>query len=440
MASYLDYKQSLNTRIKPINHYTSHSLPNNNYAVSDKNIRLNRLYYDIIVEHHHVPDSDYSLFETHYDTNKSEEIEFTHHADGSVYTCIYTHPFLMIKKANDMWLIRNKFVGYRGASDGESPGPINPNPPPDDPGPAPTTDPFVIIWRHNNDAIIARLPMYLDTGMEINVMIDWGDGSAVEHVWWEAPEHTYPAGIDDDYTISITGTLNWFDASKLPIIEYSLPKSYLVGVTFWGNVGFKRLSYAIAETGMPVTLSASDGDDAFDTVQNMTGMFKSLDGQPDVSDWNVSNVVLFKDMFLDVTVSATIDTSSWVTTNATDMSGMFESTDMLPDMSSWDTSGVTTFKRMFLGNGSDPDISVLDITGVTANVQGLLFFGEYGDSSSFSTTNYDAALISFAGQLPIQADLQFSAPDTKYTAGGAAETARQALVSGGWIITDAGAV
>jgi hypothetical protein len=59
-------------------------------------------------------------------------------------------------------------------------------------------------------------------------------------------------------------------------------------------------------------------------------------------------------------------------------------------------------------------------------------------ATSFSTENYDKLLISWANQ-PHQSNVVFGC-SSKYTAGSAAETARNQLLSDGWTITDGGPV
>ena len=77
------------------------------------------------------------------------------------------------------------------------------------------------------------------------------------------------------------------------------------------------------------------------------------------------------------------------------------------------------------------DISQWDIASITG-ASGMLLSGP-----TLSVTVYDATLINWEGQVE-QPNVVAHFGTSKYTAGGAAATARAALVSNGWTITDGG--
>ena len=92
--------------------------------------------------------------------------------------------------------------------------------------------------------------------------------------------------------------------------------------------------------------------------------------------------------------------------------------------------------NMFLNDGSfeGDGVSSFDIADVTTMAR--MFETQVG-SSALTTANYDAILIAWEGQTE-QAGVSFHAGGATYTGGGTAATARAALVTNGWTITDGG--
>ena len=77
------------------------------------------------------------------------------------------------------------------------------------------------------------------------------------------------------------------------------------------------------------------------------------------------------------------------------------------------------------------DISGWDVTNITN-------FSNAFTGTAMSVANYDALLIAWSAQT-VQSGVTFSI-SAQYTAGGAAATARAALVTKGWTIVDGGSV
>ena len=98
---------------------------------------------------------------------------------------------------------------------------------------------------------------------------------------------------------------------------------------------------------------------------------------------------------------------------------------------SWDTGKVTHMTLMLRGTSFDRNIAAWDVTALTAAGNFLL-------SVTLSTANYDALLIGWEGQA-VNDTVTFHGGSSTYTGGGAAATARAALVSDhSWAITDGG--
>ncbi len=129
-------------------------------------------------------------------------------------------------------------------------------------------------------------------------------------------------------------------------------------------------------------------------VTNMTNMFRrTKKANPDVSNWDVSNVTTMDNMF-EQAEFATPDVSNWNVSNVINMMGMFDKTEIAnPDVSNWDVSSVTDMSFMFRGaKVANPDVSNWNIAGLE-RMDDMIY-----ETISFSITNYENLLISFADQ------------------------------------------
>jgi len=79
----------------------------------------------------------------------------------------------------------------------------------------------------------------------------------------------------------------------------------------------------------------------------------------------------------------------------------------------------------------DIGVKNFDLTSAT----NMSFFAS---SSTFTVAAYDEILISYAAQIPIPNNFTITFGNSKYTPGGAAETARSALAADGITIQDGG--
>ena len=170
-------------------------------------------------------------------------------------------------------------------------------------------------------------------------------------------------------------------------------------------------------------------------VTNMINMFNGASAfNQDIGDWNVSSVTSMSDMFRNAS-SFNQDIGNWNVSSVTNMTNMFfQATAFNQDISSWDTSSVTTMREMFRSASSfNQNLSLWDVTSVTDMVR--MF-----SSVTLSTANYDAILIGWESQ-SVQNNVSFSGGNSKYTLGGAAEAARQRLITDhNWTIIDGGGI
>lgn len=200
-------------------------------------------------------------------------------------------------------------------------------------------------------------------------------------------------------------------------------------------------------------------------VTNMQFMFyRSYGFDQDLSSWDVSSVTTMAGMWMENFDNAktNINIDGWTTTSLTSLSETFKnSRGITMDLSGWDVSNVTTFNAMSPFGKLNFDVSSWAVQGVVNLNQAFLSTStdqQFVDQWDFSgwnisqatnltnfianrtlkTHNYDNTLISWSEQAPVNA-LTVSFGGSKYTAGSAAEAARNTLITTyGWTITDGG--
>jgi surface protein len=183
------------------------------------------------------------------------------------------------------------------------------------------------------------------------------------------------------------------------------------------------------------------GADTVGTTCN--GMFQSATTfNQDISTWDTTKVTNMSAMFRLTAFNQNI--SGWNVSNVTDMNLMFgNATVFNQPIGSWNVSKVTNMNQMFnAATAFDQDLSSWNLAGLNANTALDFFLG----NKTYSTANYNALLIGWNNNKLVGAngvanwrtDLRPNFGSAKYTSGGAAATARAALVSYGWTITDGG--
>lgn len=209
-----------------------------------------------------------------------------------------------------------------------------------------------------------------------NYDVDWGDGNTSEAVTG-ATTHTYSAA--STYDITITGTFAGIGFNN------GGDKLKLLDIKSWGNIEWESFATSFRGCNNLTTFSATDVPD-------------------------LSNVTSFSTCF-----------TSCKVLNA--------------DFTGWDTSNATTFTSMFF------DCDSLEGDGIDgwtmSQATELSSFG--ANDVIFTTTNYDALLIAWDAQGAMSFSGTVDFGNSKYTSGGAAETARTSLISKWGAITDGGA-
>jgi len=170
-------------------------------------------------------------------------------------------------------------------------------------------------------------------------------------------------------------------------------------------------------------------------VTNMSNMFQDATAfNQDIGSWNTAAVTTMYSMFQGA-AAFNQNIGSWNTAAVTSMNSMFfDATAFNQDIGSWNTAAVTSMSYMLYGaTAFNQNIGSWNLAAVQ-ELDDIL------TSSGLQTANYDAILIGWEqNKSSFSDDLYASFGNTKYSAGAAA-TARAALVTYGWAITDGGQV
>ena len=270
---------------------------------------------------------------------------------------------------------------------------------------------FISSWKTDNTSTGSsnddQVKLPLDSSGTYNFVVDWGDSSTDTITAWDQSEVTHTYSSIGTYEIKITGQCEVFRFNNTG------DRLKLLDISNWGNEEFRFGNDGGIFYGCS-NLNISATDDAITTITN-----------------SLTNC----ERFFEGCTSFNGDVSNFDTSNVTNMSSMFYNCNAFnQSVSNFDTSNVTDMSSMFrYCNAFNQDISNFDISLVTI-MNNMLSFAE-----NWSTANYDAFLISAAGQ-SVQSEVSFGC-SSYYTSGGAAEAARTSLINDdSWSITDLGGV
>ncbi|MDD2699058.1 MAG: BspA family leucine-rich repeat surface protein, partial [Arcobacteraceae bacterium] len=229
-------------------------------------------------------------------------------------------------------------------------------------------EPMVLVYNTQAtgaSGLTVTLPLYIGSVNEMDVTVDWGDGSSSSYTSQGMKSHGYSShGI---YTVQLTGTLTQF-GTYTPVTPSDIKK--LIKVESFGDIGLRSLQGAFYNasnlTQVPAILPSTVTDlsscfvanssfnDANITswdvshVTTMANMFNAtLIFNQDIGDWNVSNVTNMYQMFRNNQVFNQ-DIGDWNVSNVTNMSSMFSGASVFnQNIGRWDTSKVTNMQEMF---------------------------------------------------------------------------------------------
>ncbi len=259
--------------------------------------------------------------------------------------------------------------------------------------------------------------------------VDWGDGNT-DTGQFNQVTHTYAtAGTYDIKVTHISGECRMLfngGGDRLKLLEI---KNW--GVLPWTN-------FLGAFNGCQVMdITATDIPDLSSVlrIDNVFRNCRAMVGNSTFANWDVSNINNFASSFRGCFLFNQ-NISSWdVSTSTRFDNTFFDAKVFNQPIGSWNMSNVTNISNMFRNNLSSFDQSLAgwDITSLTNGSSMFL-------ASGISTANYDATLIGWAAQSITNA-VNINFGNSQYTLGGAAETARNTLVSTyGWTIVDGGGI
>ncbi len=259
--------------------------------------------------------------------------------------------------------------------------------------------------------------------------VEWGDG-VTDTGQSGSTTHTYSAA--GTYEISVTPTSN----CRMNFNNGG-DKQKLIEIKNWGSGTWTSFEKSFLACSKLTTISATDSPD-LSIVNKMAQMFQNcnlLSSASSLANWNTSNVSEFQNSFRNAE-QFNEDITSWDMSSAVRIDGMFfDCLVFNQPIGSWNTGNVTNISSMFRRNSFSFDQSLAgwDITSVTAAA-------DIFRDSGLSTSNYDATLIGWAAQSITNA-VSINFGNSQYTLGGAAEAARNTLVTTyGWTITDGGGI
>ena len=226
-----------------------------------------------------------------------------------------------------------------------------------------------------NDSVTAADESFVfELGLwgEVDVHVDWGDGST-DNVSAAGPfPHTY--AMSGQYTITVSGSLTGFGQDPLSFVLPLNGAHYLKEVRSFGELGITSFAYAFLASvnliDVPSNLPA--------TVTDTRAMFAGASSfNQNLNSWDTGLVTSMKGMF-DGASSFNQSLNNWDTGSVTNMSNMFQGASAFnQNLNSWDTGLVTSMKGMFDGASSfDGDVSGWD-TGLVTSMREMF----YGASS-----------------------------------------------------------
>ncbi len=174
-------------------------------------------------------------------------------------------------------------------------------------------------------------------------IINWGDGSAEEHITTTSPSHVYPDATT--YQITITGTMTLFRFNNTGSI------ARIISIDQMGATGFTAIDDFVYGCTNLITIDTTGFDCS--GIINMDSMCRSCTKLTtiDVSGWDVSSVTNMGNAFRSCSKLEVFDVSSWNTTSLVNLSNTFNGCNTLTtlDISGWDVSGVASIDSIFAG-------------------------------------------------------------------------------------------
>lgn len=278
-----------------------------------------------------------------------------------------------------------------------------------------TTTEFISKWEIKEDNTEIVLPLGDLSSPHINrFRVDFGDGSPINVTSTTNTNvsHTYEtAGF---VQIKISGILKTWSFNN------SIASDNIIEVSKWGCMDFTNTTHQFYGcNNLEITATDSPKIDANTSLEKCFMDCSKITGG--VKNWNVKNVVSFKETFKNCTLFNE-DISSWETSSAITMESMFaNATRFNVDLntvtnssySSWDVSNVTDMKSMFANATSfDQRLDTWNITSITNGNLANMFNNVKLSICNYGYTLRKWNLLEFQENL----NLNFSAGNSNYDA------------------------
>ena len=342
---------------------------------------------------------------------------------------------------------------------------------------------FKSSWKTDNTGVSnddqVKLPLMATGSYSFDV--DWGDGNTDTITTWDQAETTHTYSAPGTYEITITGQIEGFqfadvgDKEKILDVSEWGPMVFISvnNRAFWGCVNMD-----VTATDVPINNSTSfefffrnmsvlvnaNGSIGRWNITGVTDLFSCFRDDDlfngDVGNWDVSAVIKFDSCFFHADAFSGKNLDKWTpTATSSTMAQLFSTLPLFnTDISGWDVSGVTDMTRMLEAcTGFNQDIGVWDVGNVTTVLNMLngstAFDQDLGswditsltDATAFllgvtlSVANYESLLVGWEANTH-NSTVTFHGGNSQYNDPSAAATARAALVTDSWTITDGGAV
>ena len=214
---------------------------------------------------------------------------------------------------------------------------------------------------------------------EVDIDIDWGDGTTDEGVFSSITHEYEESG---PYTITVEGVFTEFRAVR--------GVGSIISVDVWQNTQTVVASSAFRNAEILESVAEPP-----ETVELMGSMFRDADSfNQDIGDWDTSNVRDMSNMF-EGADAFDQDIGGWDTGNVEDMSRMFWSADRFnQDIGGWNTGNVEDMSSMFSrAHEFDQDLDDWDVSAVEdMNTMFLMASSFDGDLSGWDTGSLDSLL------------------------------------------------
>lgn len=264
---------------------------------------------------------------------------------------------------------------------------------------------FITTWKTDNPGPTSddriRIPTF--SGETYDYGVDWGDGTSDTGVTGNI---THQYATPGTYTVSISGVFPRIYFNDFEGTTNDSDK--IISIDQWGTSEWTSMNNAFTHCSNLDVLATDIPNLA--NATSLGAMFRfceSLIGNPTFSDWEVSTVTNFGNMF-DGALLFNQDIGGWDVSNATYISYMFsQATNFNSDISNWDIDNVEFFDAVFVGaktfNQPIGKWNTQHITSMHALFAGASSFNQ--DISSWDVSNVQNMGGMFSGATSFSQDI-----------------------------------